>query len=73
MLNEMQKGTGQNARMQARMLNNHVGIGSDFNGGGGLEDGFDISEIGNITLELVKRVKNFAWNLFFSNTKNRSW
>ena len=33
----------------------HVGIGSDFDGGGGLEDCFDVSAIGNITLELVKR------------------
>lgn len=34
---------------------NHVGIGTDFDGGGGLEDCFDASELGNITLELVKR------------------
>lgn len=33
----------------------HVGIGTDFDGGGGLEDCRDISEIGNITLELVRR------------------
>ncbi len=33
----------------------HVGIGSDFDGGGGLKDCFDVSEMGNITLELVKR------------------
>ncbi len=33
----------------------HVGIGSDFDGGGGLEDCIDVSAIGNITLELVKR------------------
>lgn len=33
----------------------HVGIGSDFDGGGGLEDCFDVSQIGNITLELVRR------------------
>lgn len=33
----------------------HVGIGSDFDGGGALKDCFDVSEIGNITLELVKR------------------
>lgn len=33
----------------------HVGIGTDFDGGGGLEDCFDASELGNITLELVKR------------------
>jgi membrane dipeptidase len=34
---------------------NHVGIGTDFDGGGGLSDCFDVSEIGNITLELVRR------------------
>jgi membrane dipeptidase len=33
----------------------HVGIGTDFDGGGGLEDCFDVSEMGNITLELVRR------------------
>jgi len=33
----------------------HVGIGTDFDGGGGLKDCFDVSELGNITLELVKR------------------
>jgi membrane dipeptidase len=33
----------------------HVGIGSDFDGGGGLKDCFDVSGLGNITLELVKR------------------
>lgn len=33
----------------------HVGIGTDFDGGGGLADCFDASELGNITLELVKR------------------
>ncbi len=33
----------------------HVGIGTDFDGGGALQDCFDVSEIGNITLELVKR------------------
>lgn len=33
----------------------HVGIGTDFDGGGALEDCFDASELGNITLELVKR------------------
>ncbi len=36
----------------------HVGIGSDFDGGGGLEDCFDVSQIGNITLELVRRGYN---------------
>ena len=33
----------------------HVGIGTDFDGGGGVKDCFDVSEMGNITLELVKR------------------
>ena len=33
----------------------HVGIGSDFDGGGGLEGIFDSSEMGNITKELIKR------------------
>ncbi len=33
----------------------YVGIGTDFDGGGGLKDCFDVSEMGNITLELVKR------------------
>lgn len=33
----------------------HVGIGTDFDGGGGLQDCFDVSELENITLELVKR------------------
>jgi membrane dipeptidase len=33
----------------------HVGIGTDFDGGGGLEDCFDESQMGNITLELVRR------------------
>ena len=33
----------------------HVGIGTDFDGGGGVEDCIDVSEMGNITLELVKR------------------
>ena len=34
---------------------NHVGIGTDFDGGGALQDCYDVSELGNITLELVKR------------------
>lgn len=34
---------------------NHVGIGSDFDGGGGIDGCFDVSEMGNITLELVRR------------------
>lgn len=33
----------------------YVGIGTDFDGGGGLEDCFDISQMGNITVELVRR------------------
>jgi membrane dipeptidase len=33
----------------------HVGFGSDFDGGAGLEDCFDVSELPNITLELLKR------------------
>jgi membrane dipeptidase len=33
----------------------HVGIGTDFDGGGGLSDCTDVSQLGNITIELVKR------------------
>lgn len=33
----------------------HVGIGCDFDGGGGIEGVFDVSEVPNITLELVRR------------------
>lgn len=33
----------------------HVGIGSDFDGGGALEDCFDVTELPNITKELLKR------------------
>jgi len=33
----------------------HVGIGSDFDGGGGLADCRDVSQFPNITRELVKR------------------
>jgi len=33
----------------------HVGIGTDFDGGGGVSDCRDVSQMGNITLELVKR------------------
>jgi membrane dipeptidase len=36
----------------------HVGIGTDFDGGGGVKGCFDVSEMGNITLELVKRGYN---------------
>jgi len=34
---------------------NHVGIGTDFDGGGGLADCQDVSQMGNISLEMVKR------------------
>ena len=33
----------------------HVGIGTDFDGGGGVDGCKDVSQVGNITLELVKR------------------
>lgn len=33
----------------------HVGIGTDFDGGGGLADCYDASELGNVTFELLKR------------------
>jgi membrane dipeptidase len=33
----------------------HVGIGTDFDGGGAVEDCYDVSELKNITAELVKR------------------
>lgn len=33
----------------------HVGIGCDFDGGGGIQGIFDTSEVMNITIELVKR------------------
>ncbi len=33
----------------------HVGIGTDFDGGGGVEGCYDVSELPQITLELVKR------------------
>jgi len=33
----------------------HVGIGTDFDGGGGVDGCSDVSEMGNITLELAKR------------------
>jgi len=33
----------------------HVGIGTDFDGGGGVAGCKDVSQMGNITLELVKR------------------
>lgn len=34
---------------------NHVGIGCDFDGGGGIDGIFDASEVMNITVELVRR------------------
>jgi membrane dipeptidase len=34
---------------------NHIGIGTDFDGGGGVADCRDVSQIGNITEELVRR------------------
>jgi membrane dipeptidase len=33
----------------------HVGIGTDFDGGGGVDGCYDVSEMGNITTELVRR------------------
>ena len=33
----------------------YVGIGTDFDGGGALKDCYDVSELGNITLEMVRR------------------
>ena len=33
----------------------HVGIGCDFDGGGGIDGVFDASEVMNITIELVRR------------------
>ncbi len=33
----------------------HIGIGTDFDGGGGVEGCYDVSEMENITIELVKR------------------
>ena len=33
----------------------HVGIGTDFDGGGGVDGCYDVSEMPNITIELVKR------------------
>ena len=34
---------------------NHVGFGSDYDGGAALEDCFDVTELPNITHELLKR------------------
>jgi membrane dipeptidase len=36
----------------------HVGIGTDFDGGGGVDGCFDVSEMKNITAELLKRGYN---------------
>ncbi|MDC2996704.1 dipeptidase [Flavobacteriaceae bacterium] len=36
----------------------HVGIGCDFDGGGGINGVFDVSQVMNITVELVKRGYN---------------
>ncbi len=36
----------------------HVGIGTDFDGGGALKDCYDVSQMGNITRELLKRGYN---------------
>ena len=36
----------------------HVGIGCDFDGGGGIDGVFDVSQVMNITIELVKRGYN---------------
>ncbi len=33
----------------------HVGIGTDFDGGGGIDGCYDVSEMANITIELFKR------------------
>lgn len=33
----------------------HVGIGTDFDGGGGVKDCYDVSEMENITIELIRR------------------
>ena len=38
----------------------HVGIGCDFDGGGGIDGVYDVSEIKNITVELVRRGYNEA-------------
>ena len=36
----------------------HIGIGTDFDGGGGLADCVDVSQLPNITKELVARGYN---------------
>jgi len=44
--------------MVGRIGVDHVGISSDFDGGGGIEGWSDASETFNVTLELVKRGYN---------------
>jgi membrane dipeptidase len=41
--------------MVAVMGIDHVGVGADFDGGGGVDGMYDASEIGNLTLELLRR------------------
>ncbi|MBN2236797.1 MAG: membrane dipeptidase, partial [Bacteroidales bacterium] len=36
----------------------HVGIGTDFDGGGGVDGCFDVSELPNLTIEMVRRGYN---------------
>lgn len=36
----------------------HAGIGTDFDGGGALQDCFDVSQMSNITIELLHRAYN---------------
>ena len=39
----------------ARASTEHVGIGTDFDGGGAIDGCYDVSEVNNITIELVSR------------------
>ena len=41
--------------MVAVMGVDHVGVGADFDGGGGVAGMYDVSEIGNLTAELLRR------------------
>ena len=41
--------------MVAVMGIDHVGVGADFDGGGGVSGMYDVGEIGNLTAELLKR------------------
>ena len=41
--------------MVAVMGVDHVGVGADFDGGGGVQGMYDVSEIGNLTHELLRR------------------